>query len=312
MELEINDNTPEWIIKLKDDGYCVIPNILTDEECNTTITKMWNWLESLGTGIDRNEQETWKPPNWPYSTRGIIQHLRVGHEEFIWDIRTNPNVIDVFKKIWNTDDLLVSFDAINIIKPVEITNYRSTRPWFHTDQGNRKKGLQCIQSFVNLEDCTTNDACFSCLPKSHLYHQEMLNHFNIEGPQDWIKLSNQHMLWFEEGKGCERIRVPVPKGGMVLWDSRTIHCNRPARLPRQKPVFRYTVYVCMTPREWCDEKNLEKKKKAFNEIRMTSHWPHHIKLFPNKPNTYGAILPNYNIRQTPPELNEIGMKLAGF
>lgn len=312
MEISINEQSPHWLTSLKNDGYCVIPNILTEQECDLTIEKMWDWLENLGTGIDRNNQDTWITEKWPHSTRGIIQHLRVGHEEFVWDIRTNSKVIEVFSKIWKTDDLLVSFDAINIIKPVEVTKYRSIRPWFHTDQSNRKKGLSCIQSFVNLEECTEHDACFSCLPKSHLYHQEMMQHFNIDTSKDWIKLSNQHMLWLQEGKECVRKRVAVPKGGMVLWDSRTIHCNRPARIPRPNPVFRYTIYICMTPKEWCDSKNLEKKKKAFNEMRMTSHWPHHIKLNPKKPNTYGKPLPNYIIRDSPPELSEIGMKLAGF
>jgi len=312
LELEFNENSPQWMTRLKNEGWCVVPNVLTEEECNTTITKMWCWLESLGTNINKDNPETWKPPNWPPAIHGIIQHLRVGQEEFVWDVRTNPNVIDVFKKIWNTDDLLVSFDGINIIKPIEITKSRSTRSWFHTDQSNRKKGLKCVQGFVNLEKCTKNDACFTCLPKSNLYHQEMLEHFNIDTPKDWIKLSNEHMIWLQEGKGCEQLRVAVPKGGMVLWDSRTIHCNRPARKNRLTPVFRYGVYVCMTPRSWCNEKNLEKKKKAFNEIRMTTHWPHDIRLFPKNPQTYGAILPDYNVRQETPELNEIGSKLAGF
>lgn len=31
------------------------------------------------------------------------------------------------------------------------------------------------------------------------------------------------------------------------------------------------------------------------------------RLFPKKSNTYGAILSDYNVRQTSPELNEISM-----
>ena len=312
MELQLNEYSPNWIIQLKNEGYCVIPNILTEDECNITIEKIWDWLESLSSGIDRNDSSTWNSQNWPPSVRGIIQHLRVGHEEFVWTIRTNPKVMDVFKQIWGTDDLLVSFDAINVTKPIEITKYTSKRQWYHTDQSNKKKGLHCVQSFVNLENTTIGDACFSCLPKSHLYHQEMLEHFNINTSTDWIKLQSEHLIWLLEGKGCERKRIIVPKGGMVLWDSRTIHCNLSALKNRTTPVFRYVIYVCMTPKKLCNDYNLEKKKKAFNEIRMTTHWPHHIKLFPKNPQTYGKILPDYNQRQEPPELDEIGMKLAGF
>ena len=87
MELEVNENSEQWLTKLKNEGYCVIPNILTGQECDLAIEQIWDWLESLGTGIDRNNEETWISANWPHSTRGIIQHLRVGHEEFVWNIR---------------------------------------------------------------------------------------------------------------------------------------------------------------------------------------------------------------------------------
>ena len=43
----------------------------------------------------------------------------------------------------------------------------------------------------------------------------------------------------------------------------------------------------MTPRSLAKEKDLDKRKKAFYELRMTSHWPHKPKLFPKNPQTYG-------------------------
>ena len=43
----------------------------------------------------------------------------------------------------------------------------------------------------------------------------------------------------------------------------------------------------MTPRSLATKKELEKRKKAFNELRMTSHWPHKVRLFPKNPQTYG-------------------------
>ena len=68
----------------------------------------------------------------------------------------------------------------------------------------------------------------------------------------------------------------------------------------------------MTPSELCDSKNKEKKIKAFNDLRVTSHWPHHIRLFPKNPRTYGNELPDYNIRQEHAILSERGKQLAGL
>ena len=67
----------------------------------------------------------------------------------------------------------------------------------------------------------------------------------------------------------------------------------------------------MTPRRLSTEANLKKKRKAMEELRMTSHWPHKPKLFPVNPRTYGGELPNVtNIER--PILSDIGRRLAGF
>ena len=58
-------------------------------------------------------------------------------------------------------------------------------------------------------------------------------------------------------------------------------------------------------------KTITKKRKAFNELRLTSHWPTKTKLFAKNPRTYGAELPE--ICQIPsPTLTPLGKKLAGF
>ena len=65
------------------------------------------------------------------------------------------------------------------------------------------------------------------------------------------------------------------------------------------------------PRQYSTEKDLKKKQIAFENLRMTSHWPCKIKLFPKNPRTYGKNLPKINIINHP-ILNNIGYKLAGF
>lgn len=65
------------------------------------------------------------------------------------------------------------------------------------------------------------------------------------------------------------------------------------------------------PRHLASKKDIQKKQKAFNELRMTSHWPAKIKLFSKTPRTYGAKLPTI----TPidkPVVGQLGLKLSGF
>ncbi len=67
----------------------------------------------------------------------------------------------------------------------------------------------------------------------------------------------------------------------------------------------------MMPRYMSNKKALEKKQKAFNELRVTNHWANNPKLFPKSPRTYGGDIPDFNDIH-PPQLNEIGRRLAGF
>ena len=55
----------------------------------------------------------------------------------------------------------------------------------------------------------------------------------------------------------------------------------------------------------------EKRKKAFEELRTSTHWPHKFKLFPKTPRTYGAELPD--IQQICfPKINDTVLKLVGY
>eukprot|EP00971_Amphidinium_carterae_P256231 5087384-Amphidinium_carterae.1 len=71
--------------------------------------------------------------------------------------------------------------------------------------------------------------------------------------------------------------VTCKAGDLVLWDSRTVHCNTPALSTPITPgnrLLRACAYVCMTPKAWADERTLEDRRKGY-EIRVTtSHWPH--------------------------------------
>jgi len=100
-------------------------------------------------------------------------------------------------------------------------------------------------------------------------------------------------------------------GSMVLWDSRIIHQGKEPEKTREHENFRIVVCVCMMPRNTSNDKSLEKKKKAFNELRTTSHWANNPKLFLKTPRTYGGDLPEFN-QIHPPQLTDIGRRLAGF
>jgi len=69
----------------------------------------------------------------------------------------------------------------------------------------------------------------------------------------------------------------------------------------------------MLPRSQASEANLKKKAKAFEERRMTSHWPMALRLFPENPRTYGneKLISRYPVKKSVlNETNEM-KRLAG-
>ena len=45
----------------------------------------------------------------PHHRGGLYNDLAVGHEDLLWSIRAEPELIKVFSELWGTDELLVSF-----------------------------------------------------------------------------------------------------------------------------------------------------------------------------------------------------------
>jgi len=296
---------------LDKNGVAVIPNILTEDECFHFRNQIWNEIKYVSQNrFDINNDNTWNEfYNFSPAHSMLLHHFSLGHMQPIWDIRQHPSIYKVFEKIWDVsvNDLLVSFDRLSIHLPPEKTNkgwYESN--WFHTDQSSRKIGKHCIQGLINLYPVNDGDATLSILENSHNLHESFFTDNKIINLSDWYELKENDFNYF---KTCEPIAIKSDIGSMVLWDSRTFHQGIEPFINRQTENFRMAIYITMMPRSTIkDPKCLIKKQKAFNNLRITSHWANGNFLFPKTPKN---CLYEFNmIRQ--PILNNIGKKLAGF
>lgn len=317
------ENVNETIAKY---GVAIIPNIISDSECEQAVNGMWNYLEHItkesNHEIKRDRRETWRNYTKLYFKHSMLmQHWNIGQAQYIWDLRQNESIVEAFAKIYNVEkeDLLVSFDGASTHFPSEITKIGwSKKTEYHCDQSFMRNDFECIQGWVNAFDTDQGDATLSFLEKSHLFHKDFKTDMNVsgdrgDGREDWYILgtSNSRKVQYYLNKGCTEQKIKCPKGSLVLWDSRTVHCGTAALKERQKQNFRCVVYLCYLPRSLCNKANLKKKQKAFIELRTTTHNPCKIKLFPKEPRTYGGQMPQIN-PINPPKLTELGLKLAGF
>lgn len=275
---------------LEENGFAVVENVVPAELCADVLARIKLFLcEASGTvdahgALDPRGLRMAKYPN----IRGIVQHLEAGQMQAIWDIRLSSGVQSVFEAMYGDNDLLSSTDGFCWMSPL----YKgSDRSWLHVDQSHRKLGRRCIQGYVNIT--SSHDASSGSLyvvPGSHHKHAAMAKRERCQANgKDWFKFNDVERPLL----GGEAVRVHGGVGSLVLWDSRTAHCNiAPERsTPLEERRERCVVYVCMQPRKWCSETNLRKKARAFDDFRMTTHWPaSKIELFPVKPRTYGQEL----------------------
>ncbi len=304
-------------------GVAIIPNVLTNEECDSMVSGIWDYFEHITQNweksINRNDKKTWRGIYELFPMHSmLLQHFSIGQSQVVWDIRQSEKVIAPFEKLWDCpkEELLVSFDGLSFAMPPEDTNrgWFRNHTWYHSDQSFTRNDFECAQAWVTGLDVEAGDATLAFYEGSHKFHKEFSQEFRIadrkDAKKDWCKLQKDEELFFIN-KGCEERKIACPKGSMVFWDSRTIHCGTEAMRGRENPKHRAVIYVCYRPREFATPAKLRKKQKAFENMRMTSHWPCKATLFPKKPRTYGKEIPE-TVPIEPPQLTEVGKKLAGF
>jgi len=75
-------------------------------------------LEGLKSGIRRDDPTTWKNNAWPgVPDIGFFVSYGGCHTKASWYLRCQPKVQEVFKKIWDCEQLITSFDTFIAWRP---------------------------------------------------------------------------------------------------------------------------------------------------------------------------------------------------
>ena len=274
-----------WHEDFLDNGYAVIPSVIAREEAEKYQQAALDWLKSFDNPeLDLSDPSTWTPSNLPFiSEINTCNHYGVVHERFMWDIRLEPRVIEVFSKLWKTDELLVSFDALNITLPRR-PGHVPRKKWPHVDQSPYRKGQECVQGIVNLSKAGPDDGGLTVLPGTHKITEEFFREHTDKSMwtrRDFYRYSDEEIAWFTE-QGYKEHKVEAEPGDLIIWDSRLVHFG--AEPTERSSVIRTVVYVSYAPVSFATEEALDAKRKAFEQWLATTHWPHdNIVLRQNQP-----------------------------
>ena len=266
-----------YIDELFDKGYTVIPDIINNEELLEYILEFNKWMDSY---------ENFDELHNTIHNHGIFKYFNVGHQRFAWLLRTNPKIQNVFKKIWNTNELVTSFDGCCYFP--KISNSKDVY-WVHSDQSCLKKGLKCVQSFVSLTN--NSEKTLILYEYSHKLHEVYGEIYQINNPSDWNPIEKEYV---DELYDSVKF-LDVKAGSMVLWDSRTFHQNTIG--PPESREERLVQYLCFLPKNHPDNNNEEREKRKyyFENKLTTNHYPYPMKSIPKQPTYYNYINPDNKI-----------------
>lgn len=277
---------PDIASYLRKHGYVVVKGVANDIEIQQARDLFWNYLETQA-GMKRDDPQTWTDERFTKigSTRtGIIFYRGIQHSDVLWYIRCLPKVKIAFQQVFGTDDLITSYDGGNIFRPwhlEESDTYSKTHSgWYHVDQGRLLPGFHCVQGLVTLKDVTAATGGFCCIPESHLYHNQLIEGDTSHNPErNYIKMPHDfHPVGVD--LPLPELLISCKAGDLILWDSRTIHCNTPALVDPIIPsiesdsLLRMVCYVCMGPTEAATPAVLQQRIKLFEYGIGTNHWPH--------------------------------------
>lgn len=272
----------DWRDEFFEKGYIVLKGVIPQDRVIDYRTKMLNWLGDFPNDFDINDRTTWTSENLPQSfNNGTYLNYCAAHERYVWDARQEPGVLAAFEKLWGTNELIVSYDGINITLP-NAGNMRGTsKSSPHVDQAPSRPGLSCVQGIINLSESGPKDGGLVVLEgSSRLFSQ----FFKSRPPDPSIPkhpppLSSPHydfypftptdLSWFTS-RGCSPIEVCASPGDLILWDSRTIHYS----VHPESDTIRTAINACYAPANMASKKDLQRKKEIFGKWEATAHWPH--------------------------------------
>uniref|UniRef100_A0A7S1QS60 Phytanoyl-CoA dioxygenase n=1 Tax=Alexandrium catenella TaxID=2925 RepID=A0A7S1QS60_ALECA len=253
-------------------GYVVVRDVLDDAHVSATVDELWQSPSLLGAypRLKRNDPQSWDDDQWPAGCRNFLDPLDPCSEVETWRNRVVPAVSRVFHTLWRglrfdgerEDDvdgrLVVSVDRMGVMRPTKVKmpgkdgsaaddapltekrDWRTSRNWLHWDQNPWvSPGFFAVQGILGLSEGGATSGGFVTVPG---FHKEFA-HWAQEHPEGSLPRVTRKTVPFSVPLTDEmqdrRLKVVVPRGGLLVWDSRMPHEN----FPNEDDQWRLCQYV---------------------------------------------------------------------
>ena len=245
LRIDTDDYARSW----REHGYIHIRSAISTAQVNKTIAAIFGFLE-----MDPEDPDDWYDER-KRARSGIDRQGRIPfyHHQALWDNRQNPEIYEVYARIFGSHDLLVSIDRVNMNPPV--TTSWPYNGFIHWDIDVSKRPLpQIIQGLLCLTDDDGTSGGFQCVAGFH----NTLEAWLAQQPPGYAAR-------FPDTSDMTITPIPMQAGDYLIFHGFLPHGNRPnlSRYPR------LAQYITMFPRSTLDPRDLVERLRAYELGRPT-------------------------------------------
>lgn len=213
-------------------GYLVLKNAITKEDCLATQQIIW---EFLGMQLDN-------PDSW-YISHPMQKGLMVNFFDhpILEKNRSSARIKKAYEQLYQSKKIYKTIDKVSFNPPIT-SNYTFKGSSLHWDVSLQQPIPFRLQGLIYLTDCDFIDGAFHCVPG---FHHKIENWIDQEVPK------NRHPREY----ALETLK-PIPiigeAGDMVIWQQSLPHCATPNYdvQPRMVQYLTYFEENYKEPTEW--------------------------------------------------------------
>jgi len=215
----------------KKNGYVIVKNAISKEDCINTQQAIWDYLK-----MDPKQKESWY--NRHQEQKGLM--LNFSDHETLNRNRFSPRIKKAFEQLYGTDKIYKTIDKVSF-NPPETDKFKFLGSPLHWDTSLAQPIPIAFQGLLYLTDCGSNDGAFHCVPGFHNIFSHWLDSIEPdENPRE------------KALKTLQPLPILGNAGDFIIWDNRLPHCAtaNKGEMPRMVQYLTYLPDDYKNSSEW--------------------------------------------------------------
>lgn len=202
-------------------GYIVVKNAISKEDCEDTQKAIWEYLK-----MDPDNKKGWYERH--EEQKGLM--LNFSDHQTLNRNRFSPKVKKAYEQLYKTTKIYKTIDKVSF-NPPETENFSFLGSLLHWDMSLKKPLTYGLQGLFYLTDCGENDGAFHCVPG---FHNQI---------DQWLEQIKPHENPREKAlQTLEAKPIVGNAGDFIIWHQALPHCATPNRGEKPRMV-QYLTYL---------------------------------------------------------------------